>query len=165
MLGSSNGGVKFALDRGLGFVFAAQINADMAEPVLNFYRENFKPSKYYSEPKSMMSISVFTAETEEEAQYLAEPTLLMWTMLGTGKRFTKFPTIEQAANYNYSLQEMAVREQQMNKFVIGTPSQVAEKLYAWSKRTGVDEIILVDGYHDMKAREKGYTLLAKELGL
>lgn len=165
MLGSSSGGVKFALDKGLGFVFAAQINADMAIPVLKFYRENFKPSKYYSEPKSMMSISVFTADTEEEAQYLAEPTLLMWTMLGTGKRFTKFPTIEQAANYTYSLQEIAVREQQMSKFVIGTPSQVAEKLHDWVKKTEIDEVILVDGYHDMQAREKAYTLLAKEFGL
>lgn len=53
----------------------------------------------------------------------------------------------------------------MNKFVIGTPTQVAEKLYNWSKKTDVDEIILVDGYHDMKVREKGYTLLAKEFGL
>lgn len=165
MLGSSNGGVKFALDKGLGFVFAAQINADMAIPVLMFYKENFKPSKYFIEPKSMMSISVFTAETEEEAQYLAEPTLLMWTMLGTGKRFTKFPTIKQAADYPYTIHELAVREQQMNKFVIGTPTQVAEKLYNWSKKTDVDEIILVDGYHDMKVREKGYTLLAKEFGL
>lgn len=165
MLGSSSGGVKFALDKGLGFVFAAQINADMAVPVLKYYKENFTPSKYYSEPKSMMSISVFTAETEEEAQYLAAPTILMWTLLGTGKRFTKFPTIKQATEHNYSLQEIAVREQQMSKFVIGTPSQVSEKLHDWAKKTDIDEIILVDGYHDQEARLKGYTLLAKEFGL
>lgn len=165
MLGSSNGGVRFALDKGLGFVFAAQINADMAIPVLKFYKENFKPSKYYSKPKSMMSISVFVAETEEEAQYLAEPTLLMWTMLGTGKRFTKFPTIKHATDYKYNIQEMSVRQQQMNKFVIGTPSQVANKLYDWAMKTDIDEIILVDGYHDIEARKKGYTLLAKEVGL
>ncbi|MDD4777914.1 MAG: LLM class flavin-dependent oxidoreductase [Fermentimonas sp.] len=165
MLGSSNGGVKFALDKGLGFVFAAQINADMAVPVLKFYKENFKPSKYYSEPKSMLSISVFTAETEEEALYLAEPTILMWTMLGSGKRFTKFPTIKQATEYSYTTHELIIREQQMNKFVIGNPAQVAENLTNWANKTGVDEIILVDGYHDMEARKKGYTLIAKELGL
>lgn len=165
ILGSSSGGVKFALDKGLGFVFAAQINADMAVPVLKFYNENFNPSKYYSKPKSMMSISVFTAETEEEALYLAEPTILMWTMLGSGKRFTKFPTIKQATEYSYTSHELIIREQQMNKFVIGNPAQVAEKLTDWANKTGVDEIILVDGYHEMEARKKSYTLLAKELDL
>lgn len=53
----------------------------------------------------------------------------------------------------------------MNKFVIGNPAQVAEKLTDWANKTGVDEIILVDGYHDMEARKKGYSLLAKEFGL
>lgn len=165
MLGSSNGGVKFALDKGLGFVFAAQINADMAVPVLNFYKDNFKPSKYYSEPKAMLSISVFTAETEKEAQTLAEPTILMWTLLASGKRFTKFPTLEQAINYPYTVQEMAIREQQMSKFVIGTPSQVSEKLHKLQKDTGADEIFLVDGYNSIESRKKAYTLLSKEFGL
>ena len=53
----------------------------------------------------------------------------------------------------------------MNKFVIGTPSQVAEKLHDWVKKTEIDEVILVDGYHDMPARQKAYSLLAKEFGL
>lgn len=165
MLGSSNGGVKFALEKGLGFVFAAQINADMAIPTLRYYKENFQPSKYYNEPKSMMSISVFVADTEEEAYYLAEPTLLMWTLLGTGKQFKKFPTMKQATEYQYTPQELVIRNHQMNKFVIGTPSKVAEKLSNWAKQTQVDEIILVEGYHNMEARKNGYTLLAKEFGL
>ncbi|MFA6751280.1 MAG: hypothetical protein WCR81_03725 [Fermentimonas sp.] len=77
----------------------------MAVNVLKFKKENFKPSKYYSEPKSMLSMSVFTAETEEEALYLAEPTVLMWTMLGSDKRFNKFPTIKQANEYSYTTDE------------------------------------------------------------
>lgn len=50
-------------------------------------------------------MSVFTAETEEEALYLAEPTVLMWTMLGSDKRFNKFPTIKQATEYSYTTDE------------------------------------------------------------
>ena len=33
------------------------------------------------------------------------------------------------------------------------------------QKTEIDEVILVDGYHDMEARQKGYSLLAKEFGL
>ena len=66
MLGSSTGGVKFAIENGLAFVFAAQINAELAVPVLNLYKEKFKSSKYFKEPKSMMSIGAFVAETERK---------------------------------------------------------------------------------------------------
>ena len=72
MLGSSTG-VQFAVENGLAFVFAAQINA--AVPVLKMYKEKFRPSKYFQEPKSMMSIGVFTAETQRSC-YIAEPSLL-----------------------------------------------------------------------------------------
>jgi len=154
MLGSSTGGVQFAIQKGLAFVFAAQINAEMAVPVMQLYRQQFRPSKYYDRPKAILSISVFTAETEEEAYYQAAPTLLMWTMLATGKRFTSFPTLEEASNYPYTLQEKAIRDQQMNKFVIGTPEHVADKLHQWAAKTGADEIIMLDGYPEMNARRK-----------
>ena len=165
MLGSSSGGVQFALEKGLGFVFAGQINAEMAVPVLRYYRDNFKPSRYYAAPESILSISVFTAETVEEAHYLAAPTLLMWTLLATGKRFKTFPTSREANDYPYTLQEKALREQQLSKFVIGTPGQVAQQLHDWADKTGVNEIMLVDGYAETEARKNGYTLLAREFGL
>jgi len=165
MLGSSTGGVRFAIENGLAFVFAAQINAELAVPVLKMYREKFKPSKYYQEPKSIMSIGVFTAETEEEARYLAEPSLLMWTMLATGKRFKSFPSTRFAHDYHYSAQEKAIRQMQLNKFVIGTPAQVAERLTELANETEVEEIIIADSYPEIKARKKAYELLAKELNL
>ena len=165
MLGSSSGGVQFALEKGLAFVFAAQINAEMAVPVMNHYRKHFRPSKYYSEPCSMLSIGAFAAETTEEAQYLAAPALLMWTMLATGKKITAYPTLKEANNYPYTLQEAAIRDQQRDKFVIGTAGEVAERLWDWKKKTQADEIILVDSYPEMNARRKAYTLLSKEFGL
>ncbi len=165
LLGSSTGGVQFAIQKGLAFVFAAQINAEMAVPVMQLYRQQFRPSKYYDHPNAILSISVFTAETEEEAFYQAAPTLLMWTMLATGKRFTSFPTAEEASSYPYTLQEKSVRDHQLSKFVIGTPEQVAEQLNLWAAKTGADEIIMVDGYAEMDARRKAYTLLAQQFGL
>jgi alkanesulfonate monooxygenase SsuD/methylene tetrahydromethanopterin reductase-like flavin-dependent oxidoreductase (luciferase family) len=49
--------------------------------------------------------------------------------------------------------------------VIGTPEKVAQQLHDWAKKTSVNEIMLVDGYAEIEARKKGYTLLAKEFGL
>lgn len=165
MLGSSTGGVQFAIQKGLAFVFAAQINADMAIPVMQLYRQQFRPSKYYDQPKAILSISVFTADTEEEAYYQAAPTLLMWTMLATGKRITSFPTPVEANSYPYTPQEKSVRDQQMSKFVIGTPEQVADQLRLWAAKTDADEIIMVDGYPEMEARRRAYTLLAHQFDM
>lgn len=140
MLGSSTGGVQFAIEKGLPFVFAAQINAELAVPVLKMYRQRFRPSVYLQEPKSMLSIMVFTAETDEEAYYQAAPAILHWTLLTTGKTIVN-PTFEEALSYKYSLQEEAVKERIMQKFVIGTPDKVAEELSQWANETMVDEII------------------------
>ncbi len=164
MLGSSTGGVQFAIEKGLPFVFAAQINAELAVPVLKMYRQRFRPSVYLQEPKSMLSIMVFTAETDEEAYYQAAPAILHWTLLTTGKTIVN-PTFEEALSYKYSLQEEAVKERIMQKFVIGTPDKVAEELSRWANETMVDEIIIFDLYSQMEGRRKGYSLLARELGL
>lgn len=164
MLGSSTGGVQFALEKGLPFVFAGQINADLAVPVLKLYRDKFRPSVYLKEPKSILSILVFTAETDEEAHYQAAPAILHWTMLTNGKKIIN-PTFEEALSYKYTVQEEAVKQSIMNKFVIGSPDKVAEKLYQWKQATGVDEIMIFDLYEQQKGRQKGYELLAKECRL
>lgn len=164
MLGSSTGGVQFALEYGLPFVFAGQINAGYAIPVLNTYRKNFKPSAYLSEPKSILSIIVFTAETEEEAHYHAAPSILHWTLLSMGHKIVS-PTLKDANAHVYTDREKAVREEVLRKFVIGTPEQVASQLNQWTAATQTDEIMLFDMYNDFSVRKKSYELLAREFGL
>ncbi len=166
MLGSSTGGVQFAIQHGLPFVFAAQINAPLAEEVLKKYRQHFRPSNYLSEPKSILSIIVVTAETDEEALQLAELAILYWVMLMTGKITpnSSLASFEQQ-DYKYSAAELVVRKQVLQKFVIGSPGKVAEQLSEWAKRTEVDEIMILDMYPEINSRKKSYQLLAKEFGL
>ena len=83
MLGSSTGGVQFAINEGLGFVFASHLAPHLAIPVLRGYRNNFKPSTYLSEPKGIFSTILITAETDGEAEYLAGPVELYWARLHT----------------------------------------------------------------------------------
>lgn len=164
VLGSSTGGVQFAIQHGLPFAFAGQINAGYAIPVLNTYRKKFKPSAYLSEPKSILSIIVFTAETEEEARYHAAPAILHWTLLSMGNKITS-PTLKDANAHVYTGREKLVREEVLRKFVIGTPDQVAEQLHQWASATQTDEIMLFDMYNDFATRKKSYELLAKQFGL
>src|SRR5699024_8314091 len=89
----------------IGFAFAGQINPSIAVPMLKTYRENFKPSKYLSEPYSMLAIIVVCAETDEEAADIAHPAELQWVKWMTGKYKSAPPTLEEARNHVYTEEE------------------------------------------------------------
>ncbi|QHW32235.1 LLM class flavin-dependent oxidoreductase [Paenibacillus rhizovicinus] len=165
MLGSSEGGLQFALDKGLGFVFAAQLAPQLAIPILRAYKNEFKSSSYLSEPKSIIALMVIVAETEEEAEFIAGPAELMWAQISTGTIDLSFSTPLEAKNHIYTLAEESARERNKSRFVIGSVENVAETLHRLAKDSLVDEIIIVDFYPDQESRKKGHKLLAKELGL
>ncbi|PYY27901.1 LLM class flavin-dependent oxidoreductase [Paenibacillus illinoisensis] len=165
ILGASRGGLPFALDKGLGFVFAGHLAPQLAMPMLRAYKSNFKASQYLNEPKSMLTIIVITAETEEEAKYLAGPVELMWAQLITGKQDIRIHTPDEAQNHNFTLDEQRAKEQNKDRFVIGNVGSVAEKLHQLATASLVDEIIIADFYPNQESRKKGHRLLAEELGL
>ncbi|GAB3796192.1 LLM class flavin-dependent oxidoreductase [Virgibacillus kimchii] len=165
MLGSSEGGMKYATKHGLGFVFARHISPELAIPVLREYRENFTPSSFLSAPKSIMSVIVVAAETDEEAQYLAGPAELQWVRWTTGELHLPPPTLEEASNYEYSAAEEAVREENKGKFVIGSADTVAERLRELAEEAMVDEIMIVDMLTEKSARHRSYELLAEAFQL
>ncbi|GAF64705.1 hypothetical protein BTS2_1601 [Bacillus sp. TS-2] len=165
MLGSSEGGLHFALQKGLGFVFAAQLAPQLAVPILRAYKNEFKPLTYFSEPKSMFSIMVIVSETNEEAEFIAGPAELMWAQMSTGKTNFAFPSPNEAKNHIYTLAEESARERNKARFVIGSAETVAEKLDQMAKASMVDEIIIADFYPDQESRKKGHQLLAKQFRL
>ncbi|MCZ8534868.1 LLM class flavin-dependent oxidoreductase [Psychrobacillus psychrodurans] len=165
MLGSSEGGLQFALEKGLGFVFAAHLAPQLAIPLLREYHANFKPSAFLSEPKSMLATIVITAETEEEAKYIAGPAELMWAKMSTGNTNFTLPTPEEAQNHLYTPEEKIARERNKERFVIGSVEQVTEHLHQLAKASLVNEIIVADFYPDQESRMKGHGLLAEAFGL
>ncbi|RPK14803.1 LLM class flavin-dependent oxidoreductase [Priestia endophytica] len=165
MLGSSEGGLQFAIEKGLGFVFAAHLAPQLAIPILRSYRKDFKPSLYTKEPKSILAIGVIAAETEEEAKYLAGPLGLMWARMRTGSSNLSFPTLEEAEVHIYTPEEEAARNANKDRFVIGNVNDVAHQLRQMAKASLVDEIMIADFYPSQRSRLKGYQLLAEEFDL
>lgn len=165
MLGSSNGGMQFAAEHGLGFVFAAHISPQLAIPMLRAYRENFKPSSFMPKPKSILSIKVVCAETDEEAEYLAGPAELQWARWGTGAFQLAPPTLEEASTHTYSPAEENARQENKGRFVIGSASNVENKLRDLAKEAMVDEIMILNMMTEKVTRHKSYELLAKAFRL
>ena len=159
MLGSSSGGVQYAIQNGLMFSFAAHINPPPATEVLNFYKDHFRPSYYLEKPYSIFTIAVFVAETLEEAQYLSGPAQLMWIRLRTGQSGRGFPTLEEAANYDYSEQERMIQEMNQSRFIIGTADMVKARFETILDETLADEIMIADLYPTQDARLQALNIL------
>lgn len=165
MLGSSDGGMQIASELGVGFAFAGNINPDWAIPMLKKYRENFQPSKYLSQPYSMLSIIVICADTDEEAADIAGPAELQWVRWMTGQYKTAPPTLEEARAHTYTAEESSVREQNKNKFVIGSVASVKKQLEQLATESEADEIIILNMITDKEARHKSIKLLAEAFNL
>lgn len=165
MLGSSDGGMSIASQLGLGFAFAGQINPSIAIPMLQAYRKNFKPSKYLSEPYSMLAMIVICAETDEEAADIAGPAELQWARWMTGEYLSPPPTLEESRNHVYSEAEKQARKENKDKFIIGSPKSVKAQVDHLAKETEMDELIIANMISDKEARHKSYELLAKEFNL
>lgn len=165
MLGSSTGGVQFALKHGLPFVFAAQLNAPLAVDVLRYYKKNFQPSEFLPAPKSILCIVVITAKTDEEAWKIAEPSILYWVLFMTGKIKFNSSVQTESDNYQYTPQELKIREEVLQKFIVGSPKKVEDQINDWVKATEADEIMVFDMYPDQETRKKGYQLLSEHFRL
>ena len=164
MLGSSDGGARFATASGLPFNFAHHINPDPAIPVLRFYRSQFQPSAFLEAPHSAITCSVVCADTDEEAEDLAAPQILNWVRFSQGKIMPP-PTLEEARNYQYSPSEEAIRQQTRSRAIIGNVEKVMYKLERLIKDGQVDELMVLTMVPDQVARRHSYELLAKAFNL
>jgi luciferase family oxidoreductase group 1 len=165
MLGSSDGGKRFATKHGLGLTFAAHISPDYAVPVLQMYHKQFQPSIFMSKSKSIVSIMAVAAETEEEALYLAGPLELQWMRWNTGVFHLPPPTLDEASNYRYSPQEEAVRRSNKSRFIAGRIDWVADRLRRLAKDTMSEEVMLLQMVPDFHAKKRSMELLAAEFAL
>nr|WP_154894275.1 hypothetical protein [Paenibacillus xylanexedens] len=69
--------------------------------------------------------------------------------------------MEEASNYEFTPHELAIREQNKGRFIIGNPEQVKTQIQKLERTALIDEIMVADFYADQRTRLKGYTLFAE----
>jgi luciferase family oxidoreductase group 1 len=166
MLGSTADGAKIAASLGVGFSFAHHINPELAEYAIQVYRSMFKSSPRLDRPRVILALSAICAETSAEAERLAASLELAWVRLRSGKP-SKFPSPEEAANYQYDEWERQLARAARAHFTAGTPAEVKTGLLALADRCQADEIMIMTMAHSHAARVRSYELLAEafELGV
>ncbi len=165
LLGSSDFSARLAAEMGLGFAFAHHINAAPAVESLRLYHERFRPSEYFSEPKSILAVSAICAETDELAEELASSADLTLLRFQIGVTTGALPDVAEARAYAYTdFERELIRANRMRLFV-GSPATISNHLSRVVEQTGVGEIMITTLIHEHVLRRRSYALLADAFAL
>jgi luciferase family oxidoreductase group 1 len=164
LLGSSDYSAQVAGLLGLPFSFAHHFASGNTEAAVAAYRASFRPTGTLEKPYLMLGVAVICAETEERAKWLAGPARLAFVRLRSG-RPGRYPTPEEAAEYNFTPHERQVVKSWTSSHVVGSPDTVGAQLRELVEATGADELVVTTMTHDPADRIRSYELLANLAGL
>ena len=164
LLGSSDQSAMVAAYFGTPFSYAHFITAEAGPQIAALYREQYQPSEHWPEPNLNIGVFAIAADTEEEAAALMKCRDLASVRQRTG-RTAPVPTIEEAAGYEYSPQEEAIRRYNRQRCIWGTAEQVRDGLIDLSKTYEAEELVLLTICPTFEARCRSYELLAEAFDL
>jgi len=149
LLGSSGYSAQLAGKLGLPFAFAAQLAPENMLFAFDIYKKNFKPSKVLDKPYTIASISVFAADSEEEARIQTRTFAHSMLRMMKGESYV-VPSPEELKNYDYNSSEMLVLESWHQKMIYGTADKVVSRLNEFQKISGANELMIANLGHSLE---------------
>lgn len=168
LLGSSDGSSKLAGKLGAGFCLALFIGThDRPTQIMNYYKNNFVPSKNFKKPKGMLAVACICADSKEKAQEIAS-THTYWKVQAF--RHPTRDSLQSPSNVKklyekLSFEDKAYYHETLDSMILGTPKECKEKIEKLAKEYEVDEVMIVNVTYSFEDRKKSYELLAKEFNL
>ena len=151
MLGSSLFGAQLAAQLSLPYAFASHFAPDHLDAALELYRRNFQPSEAYAAPHVMAAMTVFAAESDEDAHYIASSQLQAFVRLRTGTP-GKLPPPVRGYRDSLPAPARAMLDHIGQASAIGSPGTVREPFASFMARTMADEIIVAGATFDPEDR-------------
>jgi luciferase family oxidoreductase group 1 len=164
VLASSGATAAFAGSMGFGYGFARHFSPSPPGPPIRAYQAAFTPSEQFPKPHVILGVAVICAPTDDEAEYLATSTDVVWVRRHRGD-MQPFPSPEDASKYQFRPEDRPLIEANRQRQFIGSPSRVGAILRQITEETGADELMVTTMVHGRDARLRSYELLAKEWGL
>ncbi|MEZ4679919.1 MAG: LLM class flavin-dependent oxidoreductase [Caldilineaceae bacterium] len=156
LLGSSGYSAQLAGYLGLPFAYAHHFDTGGTLQALSLYHENFQPSPILTDPYTIVTANVLTAETDEEAQWLAASGQLMTYAIRTG-RFIPLLTPEEANDHP----DLALARTMRSNRIVGTPEAVVMALEGLRDATAANELMIFTAAYGVEARIRSLQLLAE----
>ena len=162
MLGSSGGSADLAGRIGAGYAFAAHFSPTPAAGPIRAYREAFRPSTSFPEPRVILALSVICARTMAEARTLSSSVEVMFQRIRAGET-GPLPSPAEARAAGWSPD--APRGPMADLLIAGTPDHVRARIETAAAEAEADEVMVMTIVHDPAARLASYDLLADAFGL
>ncbi|MFL6693679.1 MAG: LLM class flavin-dependent oxidoreductase [Ramlibacter sp.] len=163
MLGSSGYGAQLAAHFGMPYAFAHFItDGEGCRQALHLYRSTFRPG-LLDKPHVAVCLSALAAETEEEAWHLFKSRERARIDRATGRYGPLLPPDQASRAYTPSEQQEAavLRE----RAIVGSASQVRERLERLAGELDVEELVIVTWTWDPAAQRRSYELLAEAFAM
>ena len=165
VLSTSVKSAELAARQGIGYTFglfphASRDKADVGKLAVERYRENFIPSKVMAKPTVMISPFVVVADTDEAAEHMAKA-LDLW-LLGkmNFSEFERFPSVETAEEYTYTVEEVKRLESNRSRMVVGSAKSVKDQLDQLIEKIDADELLLIPLMPGVNNRHRALELIA-----
>lgn len=161
MLGSSPDSAVLAAERGLPYNLALFINPQADARLIGWYKSNFQPSAGQEKPYAILTLSVFCADTQEQAHALQLTYDLNLYRFFTGQTNGQSMTPQEALNYPLGAQEKAFIASRENSRAAGTPAQVHQRIAQLAALHQADEVMAVTNMYYLEDRKRSFALLRK----
>lgn len=153
ILSTSLGGAQLAATLGLPFAFGSHFAPDQLDVALAAYRGRFTPSAQNAKPQVMLSVAVFCADTDQEAQF----------HFSSAQQVSDGPLPPPIPDYEQKIdpQRLALIRKVMRHSLVGSPDTVGKGLAEFIARYKPDEVIVTSQIFDHAARMKSFELLSR----
>jgi luciferase family oxidoreductase group 1 len=160
ILGSSTYSAHLAAAIGRPYAFASHFAPGDLMEAIAIYRREFQPSAQLAEPRVMVGVPAFAADTDERAEFLA--TSMYQRSLGIlrGERAALLPPVESMEGRWSPAEQLAMAER-MALMVVGGVERVREGLRQILAATEADELILVSDAYAAADRLRSFDLIAE----
>lgn len=164
MLGSSQWSSNAAAEFGLPYAFAHFFFGLGTREAIENYQARFVPSSRLNAPEAMAAVGVICADTDDEAEYLANSVRLLQRRIRMNDRRPVAAPAD-AVEELKSLGGASPEEGEWPRYFVGTPARVRERLESMARELNIREFVVNTITWDHSARLRSYELLAREFGL
>ena len=163
--GSNAASGNLAADKGMGLAVALFINPDANADAVRQYRQNFKPSKEFSEPRVMIAVNAVVAGTPEKLQEQKKTSDFLRVMRDSGRYPASVPPPEAMKTVHFGANEEAHLRRLANREIVGLPGEAKKQILARAKTYDADEVMLTMIAHKLADKIESYRLLAEAFSL
>lgn len=153
ILGSSMESAALAAAYGLPYAFAGHFAPKLMIQAFEFYRENFQPSEYLQEPKTMACVNIIAANTNEEAELLSTSLYQMFLNLIRNDRKGLQPPVSSLDDIMNEAERYHVNQMTAGTFT-GNKEQLIVDLKKFIDYARIDELMVTSPIFDHEAKLK-----------